>query len=140
MGRKTKLTAHVRDEVCAAIEQGANVAMRCYNGGISKQTYLTWIKRGETARELEDKGEKAPPEEQPYLVFLDAVEDATANYGAQLQQVIYSAALRDPAEARRELQRLYPQDYAPPAVRAEVSGKAGGPVTIAVVNVDVDKV
>ncbi len=37
------------------------------------------------------------------------------------------------AEARRELQRLYPQDYAPPAVRAELSGPDGGPVLTEIV-------
>lgn len=128
MGRKTKLTPSVREAICEAVEQGANVAMRCYNAGIVKQTYLNWIARGEKARAKEAKGEAVADEERPYLAFLDAIDDAKANYGVQLQQVIYSEALRDPVEARRELQRLYPEDYAPPAQRVEATGKDGGPV------------
>ena len=140
MGRKTKLTRHVQEYVCAAIERGANVEMRCHNGGISKPTYHGWLKRAEEARQLEESGQSVPKEEQRYLDFLYAIEAATASYGFTLQQVIADVAERDPSEARRELQRLYPQDYAPPAVRAELSGRDGGPLTIAVVNVDVDKV
>jgi len=128
MGRKTKLTKTVQEFVCAAIERGANVEMRCHNGSISKPTYHAWLKRAEDARILEESGQPVPQEEQRYLDFLYAIEASTAVYAFTLQQVIADAAERDPAEARRELQRLFPNDYAPPAVRQQISGPDGGPV------------
>ena len=130
MGRKTKLTKRVQDDICAAIEMGANVEMRCVNGEISTQTYFTWIKRGETARELVAKGQPVETEEVKYIDFLDAIGEAAAIYGRDLQLVIASNARRDPIEARRELQRLFPADYAPPPQRTELTGKDGGPVEI----------
>jgi hypothetical protein len=54
-------------------------------------------------------------------------------YAFTLQQVIADAAERDPAEARRELQRLFPNDYAPPAVRQQISGPDGGAVVTEIV-------
>lgn len=128
MGRKTKLTRTVQEYVCTAIRRGANDEMRARNGRISKQTYYTWLNRGAAARQLVESGQPVPDGEQPFLDFLDEVEDAQADYGFTLQQVIADEAERSPAEARRELQRLYPQDYAPPPTRAEVSGPAGGPL------------
>jgi len=128
MGRKTKLTKTVQEFVCAAIERGANVEMRCHNGSISKPTYHAWLKRAEDARILEESGQPVPQEEQRYLDFLYAIEASTAVYAFTLQQVIADAAERDPAEARRELQRLFPNDYAPPAVRQQISGPDGGAV------------
>lgn len=133
MGRKTKLTKAVQEYICGAIERGANVEMRCYNGGISKQTYHTWLKRAEDARQMEEGGQPVPKGEQKYLDFLYAIEASTATYGFTLQQVIADAAERDPAEARRELQRLYPADYAPPAQRTQVTGADGGPVVTEIV-------
>lgn len=133
MGRKTKLTKKVQDYICAAVEQGANVEMRCLNGGITVQTYLTWRRRGEAARVLLGKDEPVPDDEAPYLSFLEAVDEALASYGMQLQQVIAQHATRDPAEARRELQRLFPNDYAPPTQRTELTGKDGGPVATEII-------
>lgn len=130
MGRNTKLTRRVKDYICAAVEQGANVEMRCLNGGIVRQTYHNWIARGREARVLQEKGQPVPKEERLYLSFLDAIDEAEAGYGLQLQQVIAARALYDPAEARRELQRLFPNDYAPPPVRQEIAGVAGGPMLI----------
>ena len=130
MGRKTKLTKTVQGYICAAVERGANVEMRCHNGGIRRQTYHNWLNAGEEARKLEEQGQPLDAETRRFVDFLDAIEAATTTYAFTLQQVIADAAERDPAEARRELQRLYPQDYAPPAQRTQLLGHDGGALLI----------
>lgn len=48
MGRKTKLTPEVMDELCSNIEHGLPIQQACRRAGIVKQTFYNWKRRGQS--------------------------------------------------------------------------------------------
>ena len=50
MGRKTKLTPEVQEEIVTRLKAGATIQATCDSVGIHSDTYQNWIKRGTTAR------------------------------------------------------------------------------------------
>ena len=94
--------------------------------GIS--TLSLWRSQGRDAREKHGRGEELTPDETKKLNFLAAVEQAEAEAVFNLHQVVIEGAKHDPRLALQMLQIRRPNDYAPPAVRQQISGPDGGPV------------
>ena len=130
MGRKTKLTKQVQEDFCAAVGIGCTFEAASANAGIAYSTYRHWANLGAKAQARLDAGEEVDATARRFLSFLEAIEEAKGLALLQWQSQIDKAAKIDPMWAWRMLQVRAPQDYAPPAVRAEVSGKDGGPVLI----------
>jgi hypothetical protein len=65
-GRPTSLTPEVQKRICQALRAGNYRETACAAGGIHKDSFYTWLKRG------------ASGEEEPYASFVVAVEKAEA--------------------------------------------------------------
>lgn len=128
MGRNSKLTKTVQDDICTALSLMHTYESAAGYARVGISTLSLWRSQGRDAREKHGRGEELTPEETKKLNFLAAVEQAEAEAVFNLHQVVIEGAKVDPNLALRLLQIRRPQDYAPPAVRAEVSGKDGGPV------------
>ncbi|RVX45765.1 hypothetical protein EDD27_8582 [Nonomuraea polychroma] len=139
MGRPSKLTPELRDQLCRHLEAGHFLGTAADLCGVGRSTVHRWMARGEE--------EDAPPE---YREFCEALTRARA----RATDVLVSAAFADagggvlirdvqrpdgtrerawtPPNGRVALEllaRMCPDDWRP--VRAvEVSGPQGGPVNV----------
>ncbi len=80
IGRPTKLRPDIQRRIVKALEAGAYIETAAAMVGIGKTTFYDWLRRG--AKELErletEKDVDSSPEETPYLVFHQAIEQAQA--------------------------------------------------------------
>ena len=95
---------------------------------IALSTLSYWRNQGRAAREKQERGEPLDKKEARHLQFLEAVEQAEAEAVFSLHQVVIEGAKHDPRLALQMLQIRRPNDYAPPAVRQEITGPQGGSV------------
>ena len=63
MGRKCKLTPELQAEIVRALQVGATREHACQYAGISKETFYTWLEKGEAGK-------------APFTDFLDVVKKA----------------------------------------------------------------
>lgn len=152
-GRKTRLTPHLRDQVVRNILQGCPQTQAARAAGVPDSTYFSWKERGDKARLLVDAGETCPPEDKPYLDFLEATEAARAEVMARTTSAVQRAALggevayveetfdeesgvryrkvtyRQPSVRAMTwfLERSFPADF---AKRIEVGGPDGGAIPV----------
>ncbi|GAA3253012.1 hypothetical protein [Nonomuraea helvata] len=139
MGRPTKLTPDLQDQLCRHLAAGHFLGMAAELCGVGRSTVHRWMAEGE--------GEDAPTE-------LRAFREAVTRARAKAADVLIAAALADAVggvlvrEAERPdgtrerawsqpngrialdlLSRMFPDDWRP--VKAvEVSGPQGGPVNL----------
>ncbi|MER7362662.1 hypothetical protein [Nonomuraea wenchangensis] len=139
MGRPSKLTPELRDQICRHLEAGHFLGTAADLCGVGRSTVHRWMARGEE--------EGAPPE---YLEFREALTRARARASV----VLVSAAFADAAGgtlvrevirpdgtqerawtppngriALELLARMFPDEWRP--VKAvEVSGPQGGPMKL----------
>lgn len=66
MTRTTDLIPSVQERICKALREGLHVHIAARLGGVHPATYYHWLKRG------------SETEEQPYVDFVEAVEQAQA--------------------------------------------------------------
>ena len=104
---------------------------------VGQDTAIDWLKRGKTEMERRAKGELPQEKEQPFVDFLQSVEQARMEAGIRWQQVVDSAANKDPNWAYRMLRVRFPQDYRE-VTQQEISGPDGGLLPVAVVKMPVD--
>ncbi len=122
-GRRTKLTAEVREEVVKAVRIGVPLETAALHAGIGRSTLYSWTQRGRRERArldgMQAEGIEPLPlaTERPYLDFLDRVEGAEA-----MAEVYAVATLRDlmaktndgqvrARAATTLLERRWPQRY-----------------------------
>ena len=115
MGRKTKLNPQLQERICQLISAGNYIRTACQAVGISGQTYINWMKRGEKSQ----KGS--------YFEFFEAVKKAEAQAIARNVAVIQSAAKETWQAAAWWLERKHPQDWGKKE-RHEHVGKDGEPI------------
>lgn len=119
MGRRTKYTPKVVDDICTAIRLGATYELAAAYAGITYETFRTWMNDNpafSAAIHLaEGKGA---------LTWLGRIEKAS-------QDGIWQAAAW-------KLERRYPQDYG--RTVQEHQGKDGGAIILGLVGVDLDEV
>ena len=102
MGRgKTgsKLTKKVCDRICDGLRKGNYVTTCCRACGISTVTYYNWKKRGEEG-------------EEPYVTFLERVEEAEAEGEMVHVEIIHDTAVSGNwLSSAWLLERKYPQRF-----------------------------
>lgn len=104
---------------------------------IDQDTAINWLNRAKTEIERRAKGEPPQESEQSFVDFFGAVEQARMEAGIRWQQVVDSAANKDPNWAYRMLRVRFPQDYRE-VTQQEISGPDGGLLPVAVVKMPVD--
>ena len=115
MARPTKLTPEVHEAIVDGINAGLTFRLTCARAGVNPATFYRWLEKGETAKS------------GAYSEFCDAVERAKADSALRLISQITLQAPADWRAAAFILERRFPDDY---GRRAELTGKAGGPVQV----------
>lgn len=133
MGRTSKLTKTVQEDICTALSLMHTYESAAGYARVGISTLSLWRSQGRDAREKHGRGEELTPDETKKLNFLAAVEQAEAEAVFNLHQVVIEGAQRDPRLALQMLQIRRPNDYAPPAVRQQISGPDGGAVVTEIV-------
>lgn len=93
-GRPTKCTPELIARFAEQLEKGMYFEPTCALIGISKVTAYGWINRGraELERVAEDPRRSILKDEQVFVDFLNACEEATANAEGQALEIIHHAA------------------------------------------------
>ena len=120
VGRPTKLTLETQQRIVDAIRVGATYQLASQYGGITYNTFLAWMKKGESAKSGD------------YFEFFDAIKEAENNAMMEWLILINKAA-RDGSwqAAAWKLERRYPEMYG--RTRHEVTGADGNELVIKVV-------
>ncbi|MDP3767724.1 MAG: hypothetical protein Q8S13_06890 [Dehalococcoidia bacterium] len=117
-GRPTKLTPEIAARIFQALRAGNNRPAAAHYGGISQETFQTWMRRGRAARAGIHRD------------FLVGVEKAEADAQIASVAIIQSAARKTWQAAAWWLERKFPQEWGR-RERMEVSGPDGGPIPLA---------
>ncbi len=96
---------------------------------IGQDTAIDWLKRAKIELERRARGEPAQEDEQPFVDFSQAVEQARMEAGIRWQAVVDKAANTDPNFALRMLKIRFRSDYQE-VNQTEINGSGGGPVEI----------
>ncbi len=112
MGRPSKLTPELRERICEYIRAGNYLSTACEACGISRQTYLNWMERGEKARGGE------------FLDFFDAVKKAEKEAEIRNVAIINKAAGKNWQAAAWWLERRHPEKYGKKdTLKAQLEGR-----------------
>lgn len=125
-GRPSKLTDEVAQNFLAAIAHGSYIETACNVAGVARDTFYGWMER---AREAQDKGGKLNATERRLVEFSDNVKKILAKAELRDLRMIGNAAESQWQAAAWRLERRYPDRWG--RTRHEVTGKDGGPVTVA---------
>lgn len=129
-GRKTLLTQERVNAITSMLRAGAYVEDACLAVGIHRSTFYNWITRGTTQRERHNAGLEIEPDEQPFLDFLDTVEQADAEGLINHLMNIDHAANNGTWQASAWiLERKQPKKWGRQD-RTEITGPEGGPIQI----------
>lgn len=99
IGRPSRYSTELVDEMCRYIETGVPTADACVMAGISKATYYYW-KAGKYISQ------------QQLLEFLDRIEEAESKRKANFVIQIAKASKDDWRAGAWYLERVYPQEFA----------------------------
>lgn len=104
VGRPTKLTQTIQDDICKALLAGNHFSTACQYAGVSTDTGQQWLMRGENRT----KGRPATPE---YVRFAQAVRKAETD--AEVRTVTnWQTAIPNNWQAARDfLARRYPKRW-----------------------------
>lgn len=113
IGRPTKLTPKLQEEIVQVIRAGNYVETACSFVGINKTTFYDWLKRGarEQARLEKDSSAKIDPQERIYLNFSNAIKKAEAEAEARDVIIIGKAAEHQWQAAAWRLERKFPSKW-----------------------------
>jgi hypothetical protein len=114
MGRPTKLTPELQEELLKALRGGAYVEDACGYVGIHKDTFYEWMRRGADGDDL-------------YSEFSDAVEKARATAVVRNIALLQKAAEDSWQAAAWWLERTRPNQY---GRRTNIAGPDGGAIEI----------
>ena len=115
MARPTKLTPEVHEAIVDGINAGLTFRLSCARAGVTPATFYRWLEKGEAAQG------------GVFKEFCDTVSRARADSALRLVSQITLQAPTDWRAAAFILERRFPDDY---GRRAELTGKAGGPVQV----------
>ena len=126
---KLILPKEKREMLLKLISAGNYQRTACRAAGVSEWTFNDWRKKGEQAREDKDNGIALSETQEELLWFVDELDEARAKAEAALVARWYNeAADGDWRAAERFLAKAFPERWADPATRLEVTGAQGGPV------------
>jgi transposase len=117
VGRRTKLTPELADEIAQTIESGNYAETAASASGIHKATFYRWLERGENASS------------GLYKDFHDAVRRAEALAEARAIRVVQDAMPKDWKAAMTYLERKFPERWGR-RERHEHSGPGGTPIQV----------
>jgi len=131
MGRPTKLTAELSDQLCALLADGWFLDHACAEVGVSRPTVETWMAKGEA----EDADElhagflasclrARAAGERKYLDRIDDIAEETSRQYGQGE-----GRSRDWKAHAWRLERMNPSRYKETR-RTEITGANGGPVVM----------
>jgi len=109
LGRQTKLTEEVQEQICRAVEAGTPLKHAAAFAGIGETTVYQWMARGEES----DNG-------SVYRSFQESVTRAQARSITRLTARIMEAAQQDWRAAAWLLTRRAPEDFVSPERRGDV--------------------
>ncbi|MFB6630056.1 hypothetical protein ACFCWY_09180 [Streptomyces sp. NPDC056362] len=128
-GRPGLLSEEVETRLVAASRTGVAVELAAEMAGVSRTTFLTWMRRGRAEVEAREEGEAPDPAEEEYLVLYEKVRTARATAAARAMMNIRRVAdggivtkvttrrFRDPATG--EIVEETTEDRTPPDWRAD---------------------
>lgn len=131
MGRPTKLTAELSDQLCALLADGWFLDHACAEVGVSRKVVYEWLEAAEKAdasdlhTEFRDACERARSAgERKYLDRIaDIAEESSVQYGRG------EGKSRDWKAHAWRLERMNPSRYKETR-RTEITGANGGPVVM----------
>lgn len=126
MGRPTKLTDDLRENIALLVGQGNYIETAAAYCGISKVTLYTWMRLGHK----EDEG--------PHRDFLNAVTKAEATGEMQALRTISAAGEKAWQALAWRLERKFPDRWGR-RDRMEISGPGGGPVQVMQAQLDISR-
>ncbi len=124
-----QLPKEKRETLLKLISAGNYQRTACRAAGVSEWTFHDWKKKGDQAREDKENGVALTEVQEELLWFVDELDEARAKAEAALVARWYTeAADGDWRAAERFLAKAFPERWADPATRLEVTGAQGGPV------------
>jgi transposase-like protein len=131
-GRKTLLNEQRQEAIATMLRAGAYIDDACRAVGIHRTTFYNWLQRGNIQRERLNAGLEIESDEQPFLDFLDTIEEADAEGIIGHVMNIDNAAKNGTWQASAWiLERKQPRKWGR-YDRTEISGPEGGPIQITV--------
>jgi hypothetical protein len=100
MGRRTKLTKKIKDQICEILAKGATQKMAFDSVGVSHGSFYAWLKKGEAGKE------------KKYVDFLEAVKKAEAQGKIRMLEEIRGAVDRCWRANAWILERRWPEEWA----------------------------
>ncbi|MGW0033065.1 hypothetical protein ACWDXD_25020 [Streptomyces sp. NPDC003314] len=91
-GRPRLLSEDVEARLVAASRTGVAVELAAEMSGVSRTTFLTWMRRGRAEAEAREDGETPDPAEEEYLVLYEKVRTARATAAARAMMNIRRVA------------------------------------------------
>jgi len=118
-----------RETLLKLISAGNYQRTACRAAGISEAQFYKWKREGEEARDELENGVALTETQEELVWFVNELEEAKAKAEAVLVARWYTeAADGDWRAAERFLAKAFPERWADPATRLEVTGAHGGPV------------
>jgi hypothetical protein len=123
MGRRTRLTASLEDQIVTAVRSGAPLEVAAQAVGVPPSTFWEWMARGE--------GRGTRPATRQYADFAERVRKAEAEVHVLTVGAVRQAVTRGNWQASLAWMRLrWPKHY---AERSEVSGPEGRAIPLEIV-------
>jgi hypothetical protein len=132
MGRKSKFTPKTVEAILESISIGAYYIDAAKAARISDQTLLNWLAEGRAARAAAEVGDVLDKNAEDKLDFLEKFEQAEAQCAIDMQMLVYNEAQRNVEKAQWWLERRRPDQFRPPNVRSEITGKDGNAMEIVI--------
>lgn len=132
---KSKLTPELLEQIVQYIKVGNYNKDACQAVGISERVYYKWLKRGEKALKLEEKGNKIPKKEEIYVQFVQSIKKAKAKAVIRNVLVIQTAAKKSWQAAAWWLERSHHKDW---GIKKQIGGIGEEPLPVPTVTVVID--
>jgi len=129
-GRPSKLNRELAEKIIGNMRSGCSLSTATQAAGISITTWKNWEREAEVAAMLAQRGESLTTRQKDLLDLFGRAHEARTQVEVQSLAQIRAAGQRDWRAAAWFVERRNPRDWGPPAVRAELTGKDGGPIEI----------
>jgi len=132
MGRPSKLTAKLADDICTRLRSGVARVQSAESMGLHRDSFHAWMQHGRAAslctKRAACRAEHHGPRggDLSYSDFSDMVERAEADAVVLNVGYVQKAAARDPVNARWWLERRCPAEFGS-RQPVEVTSTAGAP-------------
>lgn len=133
MGRPSKLTKELHDQIVQVIRAGNYIETACAYVGINKSTFYEWLKRGAREKQRVDQNPRARirKEERKFVDLSNAVEKALAHAEIRDVAMIAKAGEENWQASAWRLERKFPKRWGRKdnlQANIEHTGKDGGAI------------